>query len=120
VVHGIPAQVDLVSRADLRSAPERFLVHPPESGRPLGGWLTPLVIETDGTVVPLSHGFGRAYALGSLEVSGLASLTAAWDPHPLARLAGDLHGRLLSDGGAFLNWYERMARASASAPARAS
>jgi MoaA/NifB/PqqE/SkfB family radical SAM enzyme len=119
VVHGIPAQVDLVSQADLRSAPERFLVDPPEPGQPLGQWLTPLVIETDGSVVPLSHGFGRAYALGNLGDGDLRTLASTWDARPLAGLARDLHRELVDGGAAFTNWYERIARTSASARAGA-
>ena len=71
VVHGIPVQIDLVTQSDLYSAPERFLVSPPDPQVPLGKWVTPLVVETDGFVVPLSYGFGRDYALGTMQSTPL-------------------------------------------------
>lgn len=39
---------------------------------------SPLVIETDGTVVPLQHGFPREWALGSLHAAPLAELVQRW------------------------------------------
>ena len=111
--HGIPVQVDVVTRNDLRAAPERFFVTPPVSGAPLAQWLTPLVMETDGWVVPLSYGFGRRYALGTVaESASLLDLARRWDPEPLQRMAADLHARLVRDDVAFCNWYERMTRMS--------
>lgn len=112
VVHGIPVQVDLVSQRDVRAAPERFLTEPRDARTPLGQWLTPLVIETDGLVVPLSYGFGREYALGSLQSASLPALAAEWDAEPLRRMAVDLHARLVRDEVRFSNWYERMMRLS--------
>jgi len=112
VVHRIPVQIDLVTQPDLRAAPERFLVGPPDPGTPLGHWLTPLVVETDGSVVPLSYGFGRDHALGSLYDSSLLDLAENWDAAPLERLAADLHRRLILDRTPFTNWYERMTRLS--------
>lgn len=112
VVHEIPVQVDVVSRSLLLSAPERFLVTPPDPGAPLGTWLSPLVVETDGSVVPLSYGFGREYALGSLRSTSLADLAQRWDTEPLRRLATELHSQLVRDEVRFSNWYERMVRLS--------
>lgn len=117
VVHGIPVQIDLVTQSDLHSAPERFLVSPRDSRAPLGNWLTPLVIETDGFVVPLSYGFGRDYALGSVENTSLVALADEWDAEPLRRMAAGLHSQLIRDEVRFSNWYERMMRLSARASA---
>ncbi len=117
VVHGIPVQIDLVTQTDLRTAPERFLTQPPDPEAPLGQWLTPLVMETDGTVVPLSYGFGRNYALGNVHDMPLRSLAESWDPEPLRHLASGLHAQLVGADVRFSNWYERMARCSAREPA---
>lgn len=114
VVHGIPTQVDLVTQRDLRSAPERFLTTPWDQSSPLGGWLTPLVLETDGTVVPLSYGFGRGYALGSVHEAPMTALAERWDAERLRRLAAALHEELLRDQVTFANWYAQMVRRSTS------
>jgi hypothetical protein len=116
VVHGVPVQVDVVTRRDLRSAPERFLTTRRDPRTSLGSWLSPLVLETDGTVVPLSYGFGRGYALGSLHDAPLAVLAEQWDPEPLRRQAFALYEELVRDGVRFANWYERMVRRSTAAP----
>jgi MoaA/NifB/PqqE/SkfB family radical SAM enzyme len=117
VVHGIPVQIDLVTQSDLHSAPERFLVSPRDPRAPLGNWLTPLVVETDGFVVPLSYGFGRDYALGSVQNTSLVALADEWDAEPLRRMAAGLHSQLIRDEVRFCNWYERMMRLSAPASA---
>jgi hypothetical protein len=117
VVHGIPVQIDLVTQSVLKSAPERFLVSASDPRAPLGNWLTPLVLETDGWVVPLSYGFGRGYALGSVQSTSLVALAERWDAEPLRRMAADLHSQLIRDKVKFSNWYERMMRLSAGPPA---
>jgi MoaA/NifB/PqqE/SkfB family radical SAM enzyme len=118
VVHGIPVQIDLVTQSDLRSAPERFLVSPRDPRAPLGNWLTPLVVETDGFVVPLSYGFGRDYALGKVvQSTSLIALANQWDAEPLRRMAANLHAQLIQDEVRFSNWYERMMRLSVGASA---
>lgn len=116
IVHGVPIQVDLVTQADLRTAPERFLVQERAPGVSLGRWLTPLVVETDGTVVPLSYGFGRDYALGNLLRAPLVTLADEWDSEPFRRMASEVYLDLVNRGVAFSNWYERMLRRSCSAP----
>jgi sulfatase maturation enzyme AslB (radical SAM superfamily) len=116
VVHGIPVQIDLVTQQDLRAAPERFLVRPRDPGSPLGHWLTPLVVETDGFVVPLSYGFGRDFALGPMHSTSLLALAEQWDAEPLRRMAADLHTQLIRDQVRFSNWYERMMRLSTRTP----
>lgn len=40
--------------------------------------LSPLIIEADGTVVPIQHGFAREYALGNLQQASLHELTTHW------------------------------------------
>jgi MoaA/NifB/PqqE/SkfB family radical SAM enzyme len=117
VVHHIPVQIDLVTHHDLRAAPERFLTKPRDPLTPLGDWLTPLVIETDGFVVPLSYGFGRDYALGSLHDASLQALAEQWDAEPLRRMAAELYTQLIRDQVRFSNWYERMMRLSTRTPA---
>ena len=116
VVHGIPVQVDLVTQQDLTAAPDRFLTGLPDPAEPLGDWLTPLVVETDGSVVPLSYGFGRSYGLGNLHSASLRELARSWDPEPLQRLAAGLHADLCRESPMFVNWYERLMRRSLVVP----
>ncbi|MEA2429523.1 MAG: hypothetical protein QOF37_3151 [Thermoleophilaceae bacterium] len=116
VVHGIPAQIDVVTQKDLRSAPERFLIAPPDPRASLASWLTPLVLETDGTVVPLSYGFGRGYALGNVREAPLRALAERWDSEPLRRQALILYEELVRDEVKLTNWYERMMRRSIATP----
>ena len=40
--------------------------------------VSPLVVETDGTVVPLTFSFPRRYALGSLHTASLRQLSDSW------------------------------------------
>ena len=46
--------------------------------RYLGEIVSPLVIEADGTVAPLRHGFPRRFAFGNLQKDGLATMTERW------------------------------------------
>ena len=46
--------------------------------RYLGEIVSPLVIESDGMVAPLRHGFPRRFAFGSLHKDGLATMTERW------------------------------------------
>ena len=46
--------------------------------RYLGEIVSPLVIESDGMVAPLRHGFPRRFAFGSLHKDGLATMTQRW------------------------------------------
>ena len=43
-------------------------------GASLADLVSPLVIEADGTVVPLAHGFARGHAIGNLGAGGLSAL----------------------------------------------
>ncbi len=102
-------QLDVTSHADLRQNPERFLsleAVPPE---PLGRWLTPLVLEADGTLVPVTYGFPRSYAIGNIHQGTLMEWQRRWDPEPLLTLARRTRQRALEamEAGdqALINWY---------------
>jgi MoaA/NifB/PqqE/SkfB family radical SAM enzyme len=47
-------------------------------GARLADIVSPLVIEADGTVVPLAHDFSRVHALGTLHASRLSNLAEQW------------------------------------------
>lgn len=89
---------------------------------PLGDLLSPLVIEPDGTVVPLEYGFARAFALGNLRDGRLRELADAWRRERLAefrRVCRSVYDRL-TDGPEvpFSNWYELVAVEAEAAAAR--
>jgi MoaA/NifB/PqqE/SkfB family radical SAM enzyme len=110
-------QLDLVDAEMLCAHPTEVYADPeaPEQvSRPLSELVTPLVIEADGTVVPLQYGFARRHALGSLLEAPLRELAARWrrEQHPLFR---ELCRRTFLDVTRpmdlpFINWYREVAR----------
>ncbi|MHC2999932.1 radical SAM protein [Microbacterium sp. HJ5] len=107
---GVKVHVDVARAADIAA-----LAMPAPSaprGR-LGDWLSPLVIETDGTVVPMTYGFARRFALGSLADRRLAELAGAWDERPFVDLCAAVRDRILGERRPFFNWYEEVRHAAA-------
>jgi MoaA/NifB/PqqE/SkfB family radical SAM enzyme len=105
-------QVDLLPVAQLRRSPE--LVYASEleasavaAARP-ADLLSPLVVEADGQVVPLSYGFSHRYRVGDLD----GDLAAAWpefleNRYPaLRRLCRDLWTEISRSDRAVVNWHE--------------
>jgi len=102
-------QLDITHRDLMARHPERFYGAQDAAPR-LADCVTPLVVEADGTVVPLGYGFGRQYALGSLLNEGFRDLAARWRAtvypqfRELCRRAYDLACQ--PSELPFLNWYE--------------
>ncbi|MBR8833143.1 MAG: radical SAM protein [Stigonema ocellatum SAG 48.90 = DSM 106950] len=74
-------QVDLSHQDILRSHPDHFFANESLLDKKECSFaqiLSPLIIESDGTVVPLQHGFAREYALGNLQERSLKQLTSHW------------------------------------------
>ncbi len=107
---GVKVHVDVARAADIAALD---MPQPGESAPRLGDWLSPLVIETDGLVVPMTYGFARRFALGSLAVDSLAALAAVWDARPFVELCADVRERILGEGRPFFNWYEEVRHAAA-------
>lgn len=110
-------QLDVTNLDALRAEPERAfagVAAPDASGdHVLAELVSPIIIEADGTVVPVQHGFARAYALGNLHERPLRALAADW-----RRTRYDRFRRLCRQVFAditgpaelpFANWYERIA-----------
>ena len=74
--------LDAASRDILRSEPSRGFAIPPPPPDTLDGKLadlvSPIVIEADGTVVPLQYGFGHRYALGNIQDETISQLARRW------------------------------------------
>jgi MoaA/NifB/PqqE/SkfB family radical SAM enzyme len=106
-------QVDLFDRDVLRANPD--LVFAGETGGEaarsvLADLISPLIIESDGTMVPLQHGFARDYALGNLSQQSLKDAAAGWRDKVLPQFR-DLCRRVFQDATVpqplpFFNWYE--------------
>jgi MoaA/NifB/PqqE/SkfB family radical SAM enzyme len=110
-------QVDLVSRDALRAHPARVFAGDAKTGEEadrLADLVAPLIIEADGTVVPLQYGFPRAHALGNLKDASLRELAAGWRRERYAAFHA-LCRRTFEEITApadypLVNWYEVVAR----------
>jgi MoaA/NifB/PqqE/SkfB family radical SAM enzyme len=73
-------QLDLIHQQYLLMDPQRFYAHrpKPDGEVPLSELISPLVVEPDGTVVPLQYGFSRHYGLGNLKQAQLPALAKTW------------------------------------------
>lgn len=117
--NALALQLDLIHSDALRQFPEHFYAGRGgvDRGAPLGAILTPLVIETDGTVVPVQYGFARCYAMGNLHEASLKSLAREWKANGLDRfenLCGETYRRATAgDRNGFLNWYELLGQVAA-------
>jgi Fe-coproporphyrin III synthase len=111
--HGLAVQLDAVPRTMLTRKPEAFMAAPVDEAQPLGGWLTPLVIEANGAAVPVSYGFDRRYGLGNVQDRPLAELARHWDAAPFLALCRATWQRLVEGRtGPLVPWYGHLLRAS--------
>jgi hypothetical protein len=72
---------DLLDRDFLAENPGTFFSTPRPADaafRPFAESISPLILEADGTLVPLGHGFPRAFALGNLRTSPFPELIQNW------------------------------------------
>jgi MoaA/NifB/PqqE/SkfB family radical SAM enzyme len=118
-------QFDYVELPTAREHPELLFADdgPIDVHQPLSELVSPLVIETDATVVPLQHGFGRAFVLGSLHAEPLPALAARWRAHGHQRFRAlcrqTLAQQLVHRRWPLMNWYDEVSRASRRIDARA-
>ena len=72
---------DAVNRYNLPTEPEdlaSWMRDLEREARYLGEVLSPLVVEGDGTVSPLRHGFPRRFALGNLNQEPISEMATRW------------------------------------------
>jgi MoaA/NifB/PqqE/SkfB family radical SAM enzyme len=77
----LPIQLDLLLRRDILAHPELIYVGSAEvafSEDVPANCLGSLVLEADGTVVPVSYGFSRRYSIGDLRESTLLARWPRW------------------------------------------
>lgn len=80
---------------------------------PLGELVSPLVVEADGTVVPLQYGFARTHALGCITREPLEEMAARWKAERYPAFAALCRGTYERMGTAALpiaNWYRLVAQ----------
>lgn len=73
-------QIDLIFGETLKANAQHFYTTTDtcDTVKPLADILAPLIIESDGAVVPMQYGFPRQYALGTLTCGTLADMAASW------------------------------------------
>lgn len=111
-------QLDLIGRSYVLASPGCFFAEGETTcaaDQPLAELVSPLVVEADGTVVPLEYGMARPYALGNLHQAPLRELAAAWrrTTYPaFKRLCRTAYEDVAADAETPLtNWYERVQEA---------
>ncbi|HMG04588.1 MAG TPA: radical SAM protein [Chthoniobacterales bacterium] len=117
---GIVIHFDLLDRDFLVENPAAFFATPRPAdavSRPFAESISPLILEADGTVVPLGHGFPRAFALGNLRTAPLPKLIRDW------RATREVEFRRVCQGiweearepaeWPFINWYSEVRRRAA-------
>jgi MoaA/NifB/PqqE/SkfB family radical SAM enzyme len=113
-------QLDVFHRDLVQRFPDRFYAGADgERKTRLADCVTPLVIEADGTMVPIEYGFSREYAVGSLVKARLRDLAPEWiaSKHAAFRqLCRNVYQEACTPTELpFLNWYELVGARSASA-----
>lgn len=113
----VHVQLDLVDRDTLGAQPERVFADEPGIAAPearLADLVSPLVIEADGEVVPIQHGFPKRFGLGNLNEARLGELIARWRHDRYAafrRICRATFDDLMVPAELPLaNWYEALAR----------
>ena len=116
-------QLDFVDRMSLATDPSLILADAsPSSDALLSDWLDLLVLESDGTMVPLQYGFPRDFALGNIRTARLPGLAERWVEargEDFRALCREVHAEMLDpDALPFHNWFECIAKAAQSRPHR--
>lgn len=114
----LPIQLDLASRRGIEANPGCFFADaaPCGLGRPLAELVSPLIVEADGSVVPLEYGLSRRFLLGNLHQARLAELAEGWKRERLEdfqHLCRETFAAVVRDRETPLtNWYEAIREAS--------
>ncbi len=112
-------QLDLVDRELVRTNPAALFADEigPGADQPFSEVMSPLIVETDGTVSPVRYGFPRCYVLGNLKEARLRDLMSAWRVEKLPSFRS-LCRSVFEDvtrpaALPFFNWYEVLSRMAA-------
>lgn len=117
-------QLDLSHRRVLQAHPQSMFAGDVDVTGCLSQILSPLVIEPDGTVVPLQYGFARHFALGNLRQAPLRELVPVWRREryeAFQRLCREAFAESVAEEAPLLaNWYDTIGRRAAVVGAGAS
>ena len=109
--------LDLTHQEVFRTYPTLFFANQSieeNRGRAFGEILSPLIIEADGMVVPLQHGFARNYALGNLQDAPLPQLIDRWRDRcypAFLKLCQQVYEEVTAPAPLpVMNWYQEIAR----------
>jgi Fe-coproporphyrin III synthase len=122
----LQVQVDIALSLTIKQDPARVYAGPEsnDTNRPFGQLLSPLVIEADGSVVPIQYGFPRRYALGNIHTMQLTQMFTTWRSQGLRDFRGLCAGVysevLAAREPYFLNWYDRLQQHAVAASLHAS
>lgn len=111
-------QVDVMGTTNLAAHRSQIYADDgiPEGEPKLADLVSPLVIETDGTISPLQYGFPKRCAVGSIHEATLEELTRAWQRtgYPRFRdICRSVYRDLTAERTEPLpvaNWYQEMSR----------
>lgn len=108
-------QLDVADRCLIAREPCRaFAVPTPEAAivaaLPLAALVSPLVVQEDGSIVPVQHGFSRAFAIGHVNNGDFRSQAARWKREcygPFLELARTVWSDIARapEHLPFTNWY---------------
>lgn len=113
--------LDVASRAELVADPARGFADEPADPEavahsPLADLVAPIVIESDGIVVPVQYGFSRRFAIANIVTEPLDQAAARWRREryqPFVSLCRQVHDReVRSSVDPFFNWYAAVTVAS--------
>jgi len=105
-------QFDALLRRDIVADPELVYAAPGDRAsraNTAAERLGSLVVEADGTIVPITYGFSRSYAIGNLHDARLAQSWPAWEREQLPRFRGLCRGvfdEISSSDARLVNWHD--------------
>lgn len=111
-------QFDVLHRPLVRASPARAFADDAEPvGGPLAALLSPIVVQTDGWIVPMQYGFNPAHAIGRLGEAPFATLAERYvrDRYPgFRQLAARVWAEIEPAPAhlPFVNWYAAITRGS--------
>jgi len=122
----ITLQYDVADVELLRAQPERAYADDstgalpaPETGRAavLGELIAPVVLEANGAVVPLQHGFSRRYQIANIKSGRLEAEMQDWKSggyKAFRHLSNNVYQQIVNSSSeySFVNWYGQMLETS--------
>ncbi|HEY2799605.1 MAG TPA: radical SAM protein [Chthoniobacterales bacterium] len=122
-VGSLTIQYDVADLVRLRTAPERgYAVEPAAanetSAAQLADLIAPIVVEADGTIVPLQYNFSRTYQIGDINADALPEQFQGWKERSYPKfleLCRGVYDRLMQPAATefpFVNWYSEVLTAS--------